>query len=248
MANGLLQNAFGDVLSKIQAGTVETADLAEALERLIVMLTSPLQLPEQLQITWSGGGAAIQINADSAANPVALSFQQNGNTVTVGLGMQSFGLIASALVNRDLCQPSSTLATQALTAVAAKQPNPGTCLGYGNGAYGSGKPSLDQGTMTAGPGETMPNATVSAYQKVANGNIVVEGLLTTPLAAPSDGKAGATTAKLQSWIQDPAGTGNLVDGDVVTITNRDTGLSMAAGKYIKASYTNGEFRPDWAAC
>lgn len=257
MANGIFQGSFGDLLNKVRARNESFDDVWEAIERIVIAGLSPVDLQEPLKITWSGRGQAIDIAVDAAADPVALTLTQNGQSAQLGIGGWSIGLIANFLLNRDIFQLSTSQAIQLLQRAASNQQFPGTCLGSSPGAFGSGKLALDQGTISAAPGETMPNATISGYTKVVNGNLWTEGLLTTNLAAPSNGQTGATTATLQTWVPDPSNPANTVtgtpqqmkNGPTITIVNRDTSFSLTAGKYLQAQLVGqGEWRPIWGGC
>jgi hypothetical protein len=74
------------------------------------------------------------------------------------------------------------------------------------------------------------------------GNLVLEGYLTTSLPAP--GLAGQSTTGTLGVMTAPTFTQQYT----VTVTNRDTTLSLVSGKYVQVVRINGEFRPQWAAC
>ncbi len=84
-----------------------------------------------------------------------------------------------------------------------------------------------------------------------------EGLLTSDLDAPSDGKTAATTATAQAWDSDPDSVTDPVemidsDEDEFTLTNRDENLSLASGTYVqwfKKKLANGNYEYkifDWS--
>ena len=74
----------------------------------------------------------------------------------------------------------------------------------------------------------------------------VRGYLDGALSAASSAGATAATATLSVWaVRD----GTWQDtGRNVTVTNRDTTLSLAAGKYVTAKVIGGEWTIDWVSC
>jgi len=246
MPNGILQGSFGDILNKVRMGGT-TQDALEAIERIVLLLSNPLVLNQQLQITWNGAaGPAILITAANNATPQAVGIQigQGGQIAILGVGQQSIGIHANALNNRDVFQAQTNSVIAQLTAAApGSKPFSNVATGFNTTGIATGRLSSDVGTMTAGPGETMPNATISGYKKVSQNNFIAEGFLTTPLAAASSFTTGATTATLQTAIVDPAGSGNLVNGATLTLTNRNTQLSAEPGSFVQAMWSNGEWRP-----
>jgi hypothetical protein len=249
MPNGILQGNWGDVLNDVRGGSLD--QLQQAVERLVIGLTTPLSCSQQIQINWTGAaGPAVQVTASANATPQAIGVQinQGGPNAILGVGQQSIGILANALANRDLYQPQTNSIISQFMAVMTKLPFGKTVTGFLTTGSSTGRPSNDTGSMTAGPGETMPNATVSAYKKVVTNNFEFEGLLTSSLAAATNGLTGASTATLQTWVVDSANEGNLKNGEIVTVTNRDTTFSLASGKYVQAKYVNSEIRISWAAC
>ena len=250
MPNGLLQGNFGDILNTCRSGA--TLDqLAQAIERIVVLLSNPLTCNQQIQIVWNGAaGPAIDVTAASNATPQAIGIQigQSGPQTILGIGNTSQNIVANCLNNRDISQTQNADTIARFTAAATKRPFSKTATGLAATGIATGKLSSDVGSMTAGPGELMPNAQVSGYQKVCTNNFIGEGVLTSNLAAATNGLTGAATASLQTWVVDPANAGQLKNGPVITITNRDTSFSLASGKYLQFKYMNGENRPDWAAC
>ncbi len=250
MANGLLQGDWGDVLADVKVSAT-TEMLSKALERLVIALTNPLNISQQIQITWKGAaGAAISITAADNATPQAIGIQigQGGPTAIMGIGNASQGLTANCLNNRDIHQTQDSDTIARFSAAASNRPYSKLATGLATTGIATGKPSSDRGTMTAGPGETMPNATVRGFKRVAMGNLIVEGVLTTALTAATHFATGATTATAQGYKVDPLGTGNLVVETTHTLTNRDTTLAAPIGSQVIALWCNGELRPIWCSC
>jgi hypothetical protein len=248
--NGLLQGDWGDVLNDVRTGA-SVATVAQALERLVVALTNPLNITQQIQVVSTGAtGPVILLTVGTGTPPQAIGLQvgQGGPQVILGVGNTSFGLTANCLNNRDVCQTSNTDTVNRFTAAATKKAYSKTATGLNEKGIATGKPSSDVGTMTAGPGELMPNAQVSGLQKVWQGNFLVEGTLLGPLSAATHFLNGATTAQLQTAVKDPAGSGNLINGPIVTVTNRDSTLSAVAGSLCGAFWCNTEWRPFWISC
>lgn len=71
---------------------------------------------------------------------------------------------------------------------------------------------------------------------------VVEGLLTSPMTAPSNSATDSTTATIDVY-KDGAFT-----GDSITIHNRDKSLTAIAGSFIVAQKIGSEYRPIWVGC
>jgi hypothetical protein len=248
MPNGLLQGDWGDVLNSLQfAKTPE----ALAIQRLVTALTNPLNCTQQIQIVSnSATGPVIDMTVGSNTPPQAIGLQvgQGGPRVVLGVANASQGIVANALNNRDIYQPSNADTISRFTAAATNRPVSKTATGLMTTGIATGKPSSDKGTMTAGPGELMPNAQVSGLQKVWQGNFAIEGVLLGNLAAATHALTAPATAQLQTWVKDPAGSGNLVNGPIETITNRDTGNSASSGAYLTAFWMNSEWRPTWESC
>lgn len=73
-----------------------------------------------------------------------------------------------------------------------------------------------------------------------------EGYLCEDLDAATDTLTGPTTASATMLVK--GSDGNLTHGPHVTITNRDTTLTLEAWTYIIWETINGEKRIIWAAC
>ena len=95
-------------------------------------------------------------------------------------------------------------------------------------------------------------ALTEATQAPVGGVKLYEGELTLDLAAPGDGKTGATTAKAKEWIVIPGTTGETAQlqlGDLeYKIVNRSETLSAVAGTYIIWIRIHNEWRIIWADC
>jgi hypothetical protein len=250
MPNGILQGSWGDVLNDCRSGA-NPAQLAQALERLVIALTNPLNVTQQIQIVSNGAtGPVIQVTVGTNTPPQAIGAQvgQGGPRVVLGVGNASEGLTANCLNNRDIYQTQNSDTISRFTAAATNRPVSKTTTGLLSTGIATGKPSSDKGSMTAGPGELMPNAQVSGLQKVWQGNFAIEGVLLGNLPAATHALTGPATAQLQTWVKDPAGSGNLVNGPIETITNRDTGNSASSGAYLTAFWMNSEWRPTWESC
>jgi hypothetical protein len=80
-------------------------------------------------------------------------------------------------------------------------------------------------------------------QNPINESETLQGFLVAALDAATDEKTGEATASLDVWYRDPV-SGDLADGGrTVTVTNRDTGFSAAAGDYLRVQWLEGEWRP-----
>lgn len=73
-----------------------------------------------------------------------------------------------------------------------------------------------------------------------------EGYLCEDLGAATDTLTGPTTAEATKLVKNEFG--DLTHGSHVTITNRDTTLTLEAWTYIIWERINGENRIVWAAC
>ncbi len=251
MANGLLQGDYGNLLNDVRNGTL--AELQQAFVQLVMALTTPPVWTEQVQPQWQGAaGPAIWITAAANATPEAIGVQvgQGGPQAILGVGNASEGLTANCLNNRDVYQTQNADTIARFSAAANNKPYSKTATGYGTTGIATGKLSSDKGTMTAGPGELMPNAQVSGLQKVFTNNFVAIGTLVGSLTAATHWLTGATTAQLQTGIKDPAGSGNLVttNAPILTLTNRDSTLSGPAGSLCIALSINSEWNPIWVSC
>lgn len=251
-AQGLFQHTFGDVLDRSVSGNASNDEIDLLLERIAVALQRrPIKLFAPMVIeSHCGRDAAIVIRvADGAKAQGVRVVKQNGEQLTLGPGLESAGICASYLHQREPYRISNDVAAQKGRRVRTLEDDPGT--GYGYAGFGSGKPEDDAGNDSARPGELYENDFNNQYLRQNTGVFMAEGVLTTDLAAATNGKTGATTATMTVWVRDETSTADpiaLKDGDSITVVNRDTTLSATAGRYFQVLKLNSEWRPFWVAC
>lgn len=252
---GLFQNATGDILDRPvggNEGSVSPADLDIMLDRIVAALTQrPIKLRTPMVIEWYGSqGPAIIIKADTNAKAQGLQVvRKNGEHTTLGVGLETVGVVASYLQQREAYRPPGDVAAQKSRRNRTNEDDPGT--GYGRTGFGTGKADDDIGNDSARPGELYETDFNAQYLRQNTGVFMAEGVLTTDLDAASDGKTGATTATMTMWVRDEASTTDpiaLKDGDSITVVNRDETLSVTAPRYMKVIKIQNEWRPYWVAC
>lgn len=250
MSGGIAQNKYGDMLS--QSEQSESADQSVMLERIVTALTrGPINLYEPWVINWYGKGQpAIIINVDADAKAQGVQvIRKNGEQATLGVGLEGSGIVANYLHQREPFRVNGDTAALKGRRARTNEADPGT--GFGETGFGTGKPADDQGSDSARPGELYENDFNNQYLRQNTGVFMAEGVLTTDLAAASDGKTGATTAMMTMWVRDESSETDpieLIDGDEITVVNRDTTLSLPSGRYLQVLKIQGEWRPYWAAC
>ena len=200
---GLLQNAFGDVLDRQMSGKPSPDDADVLMERVAVALTrKPIVLKSPMVIQWFGStGPAIIIKVDDDAKAQGLQVvKRNGEQATIGIGLESSGLSANNLHQRDVYHPPGDVAAQKGRIVRTNEDDPETA--YGFTGFGSGKVADDTGTDSARPGELYENDFNNQYLRQNTGVFMAEGVLTTDLAVATNGQTGATTATMTMWVRD----------------------------------------------
>ena len=83
-------------------------------------------------------------------------------------------------------------------------------------------------------------------------DIRYQGVLTSSLAAPTDGWQSPTTATMAVYSPDPEDSSDprkfIASGVTITVVNRSPGLSADSGTMIKVERINGEWSPTWIDC
>jgi hypothetical protein len=85
------------------------------------------------------------------------------------------------------------------------------------------------------------------YCDVRGGQIMWDAELTGGLSAASDSSTGASTGGAKLLIPDP-GTGDLMDGAAITITNRSLDATGLSGDYCIVARIADEWRLVWIDC
>lgn len=254
-SQGLFQNSAGSMFGKSASdgkGGLNAEAFDVLMERVITTLaTKPIRLATPMVILSTCKGPAIIVKCEDGAKPQGMQVvRRNGEQATLGVGMESTGLIANGFALRDIYHAPEPIVEQKIGRAYSGQDDPGTCYGYEG--YGTGKEADDGGQNIAAPGEIYAAPFITMYLRHVTQNFEIEGVLLTTLDAASDPLTGATTATIQTWIKDPDNPGDLKadtsDEGIKTITNRDTTMSGIAGQYVRASKINDEWRPVWQGC